>query len=287
VILEIKSAQKFKDELKLWVLFKLRSVSLTGNSHFHFHKVRFVQNQKTKISRELVLLRFLALRNFSETAQIQNHFVFWGRKNINNVRHPHNDLKDADSFEQNPQAVSPPASILLRSRYLLGTIGRCAISRTRQRGGGKFYARWIRGQLLTRWHCSRGHVSAGHGRVGKHRKHPGGRGLAGGQHHHRTNMDKYHPGYFGKVGMRYFHKQGNHFWKPVINLDKVCAVFAFVTCGWAGDGNRRLETQWRYEMGKEGDLWDWGTSTMLLFWRMSSSCANAIWSTGFFGRVLI
>jgi hypothetical protein len=38
-------------------------------------------------------------------------------------------------------------------------------------------------------------------------KHPGGRGLAGGQHHHRTNMDKYHPGYFGKVGMRYFHKQ--------------------------------------------------------------------------------
>lgn len=28
---------------------------------------------------------------------------------------------------------------------------------------------------------SRGHVSAGHGRVGKHRKHPGGRGLAGGK----------------------------------------------------------------------------------------------------------
>ena len=46
----------------------------------------------------------------------------------------------------------------------------------------------------------RGHVSAGHGRVGKHRKHPSGRGNAGGQHHHRINMDKYHPGYFGKVG---------------------------------------------------------------------------------------
>lgn len=46
----------------------------------------------------------------------------------------------------------------------------------------------------------RGHVSAGHGRVGKHRKHPGGRGNAGGQHHHRIMMDKYHPGYFGKVG---------------------------------------------------------------------------------------
>lgn len=45
--------------------------------------------------------------------------------------------------------------------------------------------------------------------------------MAGGQHHHRTNLDKYHPGYFGKVGMRYFHKQQAHFWKPVINLDKV------------------------------------------------------------------
>ena len=45
--------------------------------------------------------------------------------------------------------------------------------------------------------------------------------MAGGQHHHRTNVDKYHPGYFGKVGMRYFHKMQNHFWKPVINLDKV------------------------------------------------------------------
>jgi hypothetical protein len=45
----------------------------------------------------------------------------------------------------------------------------------------------------------RGHVTAGHGRVGKHRTHPGGRGNAGGQHHHRILMDKYHPGYFGKV----------------------------------------------------------------------------------------
>ena len=31
----------------------------------------------------------------------------------------------------------------------------------------------------------RGHVSAGHGRVGKARKHPGGHGNAGMQHHHR------------------------------------------------------------------------------------------------------
>merc|ERR1712194_450751 len=50
----------------------------------------------------------------------------------------------------------------------------------------------------------RGHVSAGHGRIGKARKHPGGAGNAGGQHHARINMDKYHPGYFGKVGMRHF-----------------------------------------------------------------------------------
>ncbi|KAJ2778135.1 60S ribosomal protein L28 [Coemansia interrupta] len=67
----------------------------------------------------------------------------------------------------------------------------------------------------------RGHVSAGHGRIGKHRKHPGGRGLAGGQHHHRIHMDKYHPGYFGKVGMRYFHKTQNQFWRPTINVDKI------------------------------------------------------------------
>lgn len=34
-------------------------------------------------------------------------------------------------------------------------------------------------------------------------------------------LKQYHPGYFGKVGMRYFHKQQAHFWKPIINLDKV------------------------------------------------------------------
>ncbi|RIB10370.1 60S ribosomal protein L28-A [Gigaspora rosea] len=67
----------------------------------------------------------------------------------------------------------------------------------------------------------RGHVSAGHGRIGKHRKHPGGRGLAGGLHHHRTNMDKYHPGYFGKVGMRHFHMTRNKYHRPIINLDKL------------------------------------------------------------------
>jgi large subunit ribosomal protein L27Ae len=67
----------------------------------------------------------------------------------------------------------------------------------------------------------RGHVSAGHGRVGKHRKHPGGRGNAGGQHHHRIMMDKYHPGYFGKVGMRHFNIRKNKYFCPSVNLDKL------------------------------------------------------------------
>jgi large subunit ribosomal protein L27Ae len=67
----------------------------------------------------------------------------------------------------------------------------------------------------------RGHVSAGHGRIGKHRKHPSGRGNAGGQHHHRINFDKYHPGYFGKVGMRHFHLTKQKYWCPTINLDKL------------------------------------------------------------------
>ncbi|MEQ2164186.1 60S ribosomal protein L27A, partial [Goodea atripinnis] len=67
----------------------------------------------------------------------------------------------------------------------------------------------------------RGHVSHGHGRVGKHRKHPGGRGNAGGMHHHRINFDKYHPGYFGKVGMRHYHLKRNTSYCPTINLDKL------------------------------------------------------------------
>lgn len=65
----------------------------------------------------------------------------------------------------------------------------------------------------------RGHVSMGHGRIGKHRKHPGGRGNAGGLHHHRILFDKFHPGYFGKTGMRTFHMKKNPQWCPVVNLD--------------------------------------------------------------------
>ncbi|KAJ9559557.1 hypothetical protein OSB04_004717 [Centaurea solstitialis] len=68
------------------------------------------------------------------------------------------------------------------------------------------------------------HVSAGHGRIGKHRKHPGGRGNAGGMHHHRILFDKYHPGYFGKVGMRYFHRLRNKFHCPIVNVDKLWSM---------------------------------------------------------------
>ncbi|KAF9010142.1 ribosomal protein L18e/L15P [Cyathus striatus] len=51
----------------------------------------------------------------------------------------------------------------------------------------------------------RGHVSAGHGRVGKHRKHPGGRGLAG-------------------VGMRHFHLTRNQYWCPTVNVDRLWSL---------------------------------------------------------------
>eukprot|EP00469_Lotharella_globosa_P005182 CAMPEP_0167794554 /NCGR_PEP_ID=MMETSP0111_2-20121227/13866_1 /TAXON_ID=91324 /ORGANISM="Lotharella globosa, Strain CCCM811" /LENGTH=149 /DNA_ID=CAMNT_0007687967 /DNA_START=68 /DNA_END=517 /DNA_ORIENTATION=- len=75
----------------------------------------------------------------------------------------------------------------------------------------------------------RGHVSAGHGRVGKHRKHPSGRGNAGGQHMHRIMFDKFHPGFFGKVGMRYFHKTKQQFHRPTINIDKIWTLVSAET----------------------------------------------------------
>ncbi|XP_057970022.1 large ribosomal subunit protein uL15-like [Malania oleifera] len=73
-------------------------------------------------------------------------------------------------------------------------------------------------QMTTRFKKNRkkrGHMSAGHDRIGKHRKHLGGRGNVRGMHHHRILFDKYHPGYFGKVGMRYFHKLRNKFYYPI------------------------------------------------------------------------
>eukprot|EP01100_Stratorugosa_tubuloviscum_P013636 TRINITY_DN695_c0_g1_i1.p1 TRINITY_DN695_c0_g1~~TRINITY_DN695_c0_g1_i1.p1 ORF type:complete len:148 (-),score=62.76 TRINITY_DN695_c0_g1_i1:158-601(-) len=70
----------------------------------------------------------------------------------------------------------------------------------------------------------RGHVSAGHGRVGKHRKHPGGRGNAGGQHHHKTLFDRYHPGYFGKLGMPHYHLKHAPQHCPTVNIDKIFSL---------------------------------------------------------------
>ncbi|KAF5199799.1 60S ribosomal protein L27a [Thalictrum thalictroides] len=54
--------------------------------------------------------------------------------------------------------------------------------------GGRRRRGKARSAMTTRFKKNRkmrGHVSAGHGRIGKHRKHPGGRGNAGGMHHHR------------------------------------------------------------------------------------------------------
>ena len=67
----------------------------------------------------------------------------------------------------------------------------------------------------------RGSVSCGGGRIGKNRKHSGGRGMAGGLTHNRTAMDRYHPGYFGKIGMRFFHLKRNKLHFPTLNLDKL------------------------------------------------------------------
>lgn len=61
--------------------------------------------------------------------------------------------------------------------------------------------------MLISFSHSLDHVSAGYGCVDKQRKSPGSRGMAGSQHHHRANIDKFHPGYFGKVGMHYYHKK--------------------------------------------------------------------------------
>jgi large subunit ribosomal protein L27Ae len=72
----------------------------------------------------------------------------------------------------------------------------------------------------------RGQESMGYGRVGKHRKSPGGAGNAGGLHHTRTWFDRYHPGYFGKVGMRRFRWLPCREWSPTINVDKLWTLVA-------------------------------------------------------------
>lgn len=97
----------------------------------------------------------------------------------------------------------------------------------------------------------RGHVSAGHGRVGKHRKHPGGRGLAGGQHHHRTNMDKVSLPKTSEA------RRGHWDW------------FGLVWAGLFGFGRRELLRIANFgrrfqdrimDGGKEDRSWHWNTS---------------------------
>jgi len=87
----------------------------------------------------------------------------------------------------------------------------------------------------------RGHTQCGAGRVGKHRKHPGGRGAAGGLHHHKILFDKYHPGYFGKIGMREFHwnKFSARHYCPTINVQSLWPLVS-------------EETRLKYKDDKEG-----------------------------------
>ena len=72
----------------------------------------------------------------------------------------------------------------------------------------------------------RGHVSMGYGRVGKHRKHPGGRGYSGGEHHERINMFKYHPGHLGKRGIRVFRLHKNREFSETINTDRLWSLLS-------------------------------------------------------------
>ena len=70
----------------------------------------------------------------------------------------------------------------------------------------------------------RGLGAMGYGIKGHHRKHPSGRGKAGGLQHHRIAFDKYHPGFFGRVGKRGFHVLKNRDYCPVINLEKLWSL---------------------------------------------------------------
>ncbi|KAI3885853.1 hypothetical protein MKW92_031891 [Papaver armeniacum] len=63
----------------------------------------------------------------------------------------------------------------------------------------------------------RGHVSAGHGHVGKAWEASGGRGKS------RSTILVI----FGKVGMRYFHKLRNKFYCPIVNIDKLWSMVIF------------------------------------------------------------
>ncbi|KAI5191678.1 large subunit ribosomal protein L27Ae [Nematocida sp. AWRm77] len=70
----------------------------------------------------------------------------------------------------------------------------------------------------------RGHVSHGYGRVGKHRKHSGGRGKCGGFSHHRTLFEKFHPDFHGKCGMKEFTPRENKKYMPYIEVSHIWSL---------------------------------------------------------------
>lgn len=70
----------------------------------------------------------------------------------------------------------------------------------------------------------RGYRQMGYGRVGKHRKHPGGRGMAGGLNHMRSWVDRYHPGRYGKVGFNRFAWNKNNEYCPAVNIDRLWSL---------------------------------------------------------------
>lgn len=67
-----------------------------------------------------------------------------------------------------------------------------------------------------------GYRQHGYGRIGRHRKHPAGRGKAGGEHHKRIMFTKYYPGHFGKNGMKDYHRQPIKL--PYINVDRLWSL---------------------------------------------------------------
>ncbi|KAL0230698.1 hypothetical protein PCE1_004254 [Barthelona sp. PCE] len=71
----------------------------------------------------------------------------------------------------------------------------------------------------------RGHVSAGRGRIGKGRN-DGANGKAGGLTFLRNHFDRYHPGFFGKIGIPVYHRNKNHTFCPVLNLEKLMSVLS-------------------------------------------------------------
>merc|ERR1712113_955909 len=74
----------------------------------------------------------------------------------------------------------------------------------------------------------RGRRTGGFGRIGGHRKHPGGRGRAGASHHRLMSSMKYSPVYYGKIGMR---RGGSDFIRVSagnINIEKIVDLSSII-----------------------------------------------------------